>query len=54
MKHFISIMSYVFPHFWNKTQEITAFSFGIFPIWNIDQHSVIQNRLIVTTYKQQH
>ena len=45
---------YVFPHFSDKTQEITAFTFGIFPIWNIDKHSVIQNRLLVITYKQQH
>ena len=53
MKYCISIMT-VFPHFWDKTQEITAFSIEMFPILNINQHPVIQNTLLVITYKQQH
>jgi len=53
---FYIYLDYVFPHFWlrDKTQEITAFSFGIFPIWNTDHHPVIENRRLVITYKQQH
>jgi hypothetical protein len=47
-------MTMFFPIFLDKTQEITAFLFEIFPIWNIDQYPVIQNRLLVITYKQQH
>ena len=56
MKHFISSMTMFFPIFVFeiKHKKSLHFHFGIFPIWNIDQHPVIQNRLLVFTYKQQH
>jgi hypothetical protein len=51
-RNYGATLTMFFDHFCvrDKKQEISSFLFGIFPIWNIDQHPDIQNRLLVITY----